>query len=155
MNELYINIHPLCFGLPSHLGHQGALGRVPCAIQFLLVIYFLHGINNVYTSIPVSQFLPRPLSPLVSIHLFSMSVSLCLYFCSANAIIYTIFLDSTYMCLYMIFVFKILIVTARTNLVPETAFSTVFIFPYLALSNGFLLLVVPHLTHEDTETQGQ
>ena len=26
-------IYPLCFGLPSHLGHYRALGRIPCAAQ--------------------------------------------------------------------------------------------------------------------------
>ena len=45
--------------------------------------------------------------------------------------------------------------TASTNLMPETAFSTVFIFTYLALSNVFLLLLVsPSYTrrHGDTGT---
>ena len=46
-----------------------------------LVIYFIHSINVVYTSIPISQFIPPlPLSPLVSVHLFFMSVSLFLFF---------------------------------------------------------------------------
>ena len=46
-----------------------------------LVIYFIHSINGVYTSIPISQFIPPlPLSPLVSVHLFFMSVSLFLFF---------------------------------------------------------------------------
>ena len=39
--------------------------------QFSLVIYFIHSINNVYMSIPISQFFPSP-SPLISIHLFPM-----------------------------------------------------------------------------------
>ena len=46
--------------------------------RFSLVIYFIHRVNNVYMSIPISQFIP-PLFPcLVSIHLFSISVSLFL-----------------------------------------------------------------------------
>ena len=48
--------------------------------RFLLVIYFIH--ISVYMSIPISQFIPPPppppFSPLVSIRLFSTSVSLFL-----------------------------------------------------------------------------
>ena len=48
---------------------------------FLLVIHFIH--ISVYMSIPISQFIPPPptphhFPPLVSIHLFSTSVSLFL-----------------------------------------------------------------------------
>ena len=41
-------------------------------------IYFILNIGNGYMSIPISQFIPLPLSSLVSMHLFSMSVSLFL-----------------------------------------------------------------------------
>ena len=50
--------------------------------RFSLVIYFIH--ISVYMSIPISQFIPPPphpsrrIPPLVSIHLFSTSVSLFL-----------------------------------------------------------------------------
>ena len=50
--------------------------------RFLLVIYFIH--TSVYMSIKISQFIPPPppptppVSPLVSIRLFSTSVSLFL-----------------------------------------------------------------------------
>ena len=49
--------------------------------RFLLVIHFIH--NSVYMSIPISQFIPPPppplhFPPLVSIRLFSTSVSLFL-----------------------------------------------------------------------------
>ena len=49
--------------------------------RFLLVIYFIH--ISVYMSIPISQFITPPpatrhFPPLVSIHLFSTSVSLFL-----------------------------------------------------------------------------
>ena len=66
--------------------------------RFLLVIYFIH--TGVYMSIRISQFIPPSPLPalhfprLVSIHLFSASVSLLLL---ANKFICTIFLDSTYM----------------------------------------------------------
>ena len=69
-------IYPLPFGLPSHSGHHSALSRVPCAIQHVLINYFIHGINSVCVLIPVSQLLPSPLSTLVSIYLFSTFVSL-------------------------------------------------------------------------------
>ena len=46
-----------------------AIGEAP--------VYFIHSINSIYVSILTSQFLP-PLLPLVSIHLFSTSLSLFL-----------------------------------------------------------------------------
>ena len=61
-----------------HLGHHRALVFPVLYRRFSLVIYFIHRVNNVYMSIPISQFIP-PLFPcLVSIHLFSISVSLFL-----------------------------------------------------------------------------
>ena len=60
----------------------------------LVISVFIHNINSVCVSTPVSQFLPPlPSSPLVSVY------SLCFYFYFANKIIYTIFLDSTYIML--------------------------------------------------------
>jgi len=47
--------------------------------RFSLVLSFTHSINGVCASIPTSQFLPSSLPPLVSIHLFSTSVSLFLF----------------------------------------------------------------------------
>ena len=35
MNQPYTYRYPLLFGLPSHLGYHSALGRVPCAIQYV------------------------------------------------------------------------------------------------------------------------
>ena len=72
---------------------QPRLGLEPCSFflkfnliyflysRFLLVIYFIH--ISVYMSIPISQFIPPPpphhhFPPLVSIRLFSTSVSLFL-----------------------------------------------------------------------------
>ena len=37
-NQPYTYIDPLFFGFPSHLGHQRALSRVPCAIQWVLTV---------------------------------------------------------------------------------------------------------------------
>ena len=42
MNQLYIYVYPLHFGLPSSLGHHRAVNRVPCAIQLLLSSYLFH-----------------------------------------------------------------------------------------------------------------
>ena len=49
---------------------------------------FIHSINSSYRSIPDSQFIPPPTSPL-NIHTFVLYI--CLYFCFVNKIIYTDF----------------------------------------------------------------
>ena len=51
-------------------------------LRLSLVIYFIHSINSVYMSIPTSQFIlpSTPILPLVSVRLFSTSVSLFLLF---------------------------------------------------------------------------
>ena len=46
-------------------------------------------------SISISQFIPLPASSL-GVHIFVLYI--CVYFCFANKIIYTAFLDSKYMC---------------------------------------------------------
>ena len=51
------------------------------------LVYFIHSINSMYMSFPVSHFIPPCLSPSVVIYLFSM----CLYFCFVNKIICTSF----------------------------------------------------------------
>ena len=59
MHQPFTYMHSLPFGLPSYSGQHRALNRVPCAIQvFSSVIYFVHTINSVYMSIPVSQIPP-------------------------------------------------------------------------------------------------
>ena len=50
--------------------------KFPVLYRFSLVMYFIY--ISVYMSIPISQFIPHPLSPLGSIHLFSMSLSVFL-----------------------------------------------------------------------------
>ena len=42
MNQSYEYIHSFPFGLPSHLGHRRALGRVPCALQQGLISYLFY-----------------------------------------------------------------------------------------------------------------
>ena len=54
-------------------------------------------------SVSNSQFIPAPFLPF-GIHTFVLYI--CnIYFCFANKMIYTIFLDSTYMCQYFFFSF--------------------------------------------------
>ena len=64
--------------------------------RFLLVIHFLH--ISVYMSIPISQFIPPPPPPPTCPPWcpYVCSLHLCLYFCTANWFICTIFLGSTY-----------------------------------------------------------
>ena len=58
-----------------------ALSRVPVLYcMFALVIHSIHNIHRVLSmAIPISQFLPPPCPTLVSIRLFSMSVSLFMH----------------------------------------------------------------------------
>ena len=82
-NQLYIYICPLFFGFTSHLGHHKVLSRVPCAIQLVLVLISYLFYTHCQQCICVNPTLPihshPPLSPLVSIRLFSMSLSLFLF----------------------------------------------------------------------------
>ena len=74
-------------GFPSHLGHHGALNRVPCVIQwttysalyrgFSLVTYFIHSISGVYMPTRL------PAHPATSLHSWRPCVgSLCNSGCS-------------------------------------------------------------------------
>ena len=99
---IYVSIHththtplyPLFFEFLSHLGHCRALSRVPCAHQ-LSVLRIVSVV--VYVSIQTSEVIPPHLFPtLVSV----CSLRLCLYFCFANKIVCTTFLDSMSMLIY-------------------------------------------------------
>ena len=78
-SEPVIHTHiSLSFRFFSHIGHYKVLSRVPCVMsRFLLVIIFVH--SSMYMSISISQFIPPPLSPLVTISLFSTPVTLFLF----------------------------------------------------------------------------
>ena len=83
-SAICIHISPFFFGFPSHLGHHRALSRVLCAIQQVLIRYLFY--TQYQQCICVNPHLPippTPVSPLVSIYLFSMSVSLFLL-CKQN-----------------------------------------------------------------------
>ena len=77
VNQLYRYIYPFFFRFPSHLGHHRALSRIPCAIQQVLVTYLFYIQQCIYfnPSLPIH---PTPSVPLVTIRLFSTSVSLFL-----------------------------------------------------------------------------
>ena len=71
VSQLYIHIHALLFGLPSIQVTTERWVEFPVLYsRFSVVISFVH--SSVYVSVLLSQFIP----PLVSIHLFSTSVSL-------------------------------------------------------------------------------
>ena len=59
VDQLCVYTYPLFFGFPSHLGHQRALGRTPCALQQLLLIYSIHSISSVWASL-VAQLVKNP-----------------------------------------------------------------------------------------------
>ena len=63
-----------------HTDHYRVLIGVPCAIYSgcYLVIYFMY--SGVYTSVPISQFLPPSLSTSITISLLSTSVTLLLFY---------------------------------------------------------------------------
>ena len=59
------------------VGHYRALNRVPVLYSmFSLVIYFIHSITSVYTSIPISQLIPTA-------SLSSYPYACCLQMCSS------------------------------------------------------------------------
>ena len=76
VKQLSVYIYPLFSGFPSRLGHHRHGQWLPVLQWFLLLIYFIHSINSIYISIPISQFTPPPTSTLVSMCFLSTSVSL-------------------------------------------------------------------------------
>ena len=87
-NESAIYVHiSLLFSFPSRLGHLRALVEFPVLYRrFSLVICYIH--SSVYMSIPLSRFISLPPFPAWS--MFVLYVCVC--FCYADKIIYTIFL---------------------------------------------------------------
>ena len=90
VSHLYVCVCPLLFGFLFHLGHHRALSReFPLLYsRFSLLTYFIDSINSIDKSCrsqsPNSSHPPTPYSPLVSIGLFSTSLSLCF----VNKIVY-------------------------------------------------------------------
>ena len=88
-NRPYIRMYPRLPGVPSRSGHYIALNRAPCAIPGVLISYPLYTASmasKCQSPSPSSSYhLPSPWHPYFCF--------LCLYFCFANMIIYTIFPD--------------------------------------------------------------
>ena len=102
--QLYLYTYLLLFSLhpttPFYsLGHYRAASRAPCAVQqFLTSFPFRTWLCiNVAATLPIRSTLT--FSPCV--HMSTICVSL--YSCPANSFISTIFLDSIYMCSYILF----------------------------------------------------
>ena len=75
VNQLYAYMYFLFFEfLP--ICHHRALSRVPHSIQYVLISYLFYKYHIHQSQTPNSSH--TLLSPLVSVHLFSMSVSLFL-----------------------------------------------------------------------------
>ena len=103
VDQQHTYIYPLFCRFFSHLGHHKALSRVPCAMQ--LSFHQLPILNTVVvyvnSNLPVH---PTSSSPLVSVCLFFMSVSLFLLY----KFICIIFLDLAYKEYYAILIFLFL-----------------------------------------------
>ena len=121
VNQLYINIYPL---IPSLLSLPPTLPFPPLQVDtkhradllvlcgcFPLTIYFTFG--SVYTSMPLSHFVP--VHPYPSLCPRVHSLHLHLYSCLASRFFRTlyIFLDSIYMCQHTVFVFLFLTYVTR------------------------------------------
>ena len=61
MNQPYIYMYFFLFELPSHTGYHSALRRVPCAIQWVLIIYFM---NKKKVKVKVTQSCPTLCDPM-------------------------------------------------------------------------------------------
>ena len=75
VNQLYIYIYAVFFRFPSQLGHHTPLSRVSCAMQQVLISYLFYTQQCIYVS-PNLPIHPTLLTPLVTISLFSTSVTI-------------------------------------------------------------------------------
>ena len=91
VNQPYIYVYPLFFGLPSHLGHHKAPSRHLCATGS-------RQLSTLQMAVQYSNVNPTPTFPLC-IHVCSLRLHT--YFCFANKIIFTTFVDSTCFWLFL------------------------------------------------------
>ena len=80
MSQLYIYLYLLFLDFFPHVGHYRVLNRVPCAVQYVLIIYSIYINSSVYMSILVSPFIAALLSPLVTTGLVSIYVNQLLFY---------------------------------------------------------------------------
>ena len=79
VHQLYVYTYPLFCVFPSHLGHNRALSRVPCVIQYVLISYLFHPQQCIRGNPNLPNHPTPPLPPWYPyICLFSMSPSLFL-----------------------------------------------------------------------------
>ena len=100
-NESIIYIHIISFHwdfLPNQVTRVHLIEFLVLYSMFSWVICSKHSINSIHASIPIFHSLPPPHSPWYP---NIWTLCLCLYFCFANKIIYTIFTDSIYIYIYM------------------------------------------------------
>ena len=62
MNQPYVYVYPLPFGLPPHSGHHRALSGVPCAIPYVLISYLFYTWQRMYVN-PNLPILPTLFAP--------------------------------------------------------------------------------------------
>ena len=98
-----LDLPPTTLTIPSPRSSQCLGLGFLCSASFSLAIYFTHG--HLYVLLPISQFVPLFPHPAASTGLLSMSA---LLFQLGNKFICTMFLDSTYIHQYAIFVFLLL-----------------------------------------------
>ena len=109
-------------------------------ISNTLLLYFIHSINSVYTSILISQFV-SPSFPLW----YPCVLYLCASFCFAYEIIYIIFLDSTYMHQYMIFGFFFVTPSLSMTLSRSTHVSSNDPMPFLFMAESYSIVCMYHI----------
>ena len=103
VNPPCVYVWPLFVGFYSHLGHPRTLITEFPGLhrRSLLIVYFIHGIDSTYMSIPVYVNLNLPpISPPISWCPHICSLWRCLYFCFANRLICTGYVYFKYTLLY-------------------------------------------------------
>ena len=139
VNHLYIHIDPVFLILFSRIRHCQVLSRVPCASsRSLLITSFIY--SRVYRSVPVSQFIPPPPYPLVTIDLF-----LYLTFCFVDKLICTLFLDPMWkwyrdVCVCLALSSLSITISRSIHVAADGVFHS-----FLRLSSIPLYIYVPHL----------
>ena len=138
MNQPYVYICPLPLETPSHLPpHPTLLGcHIALGLSFLCHSASYHWLSALHMVMRMFQchFLnsSHPLLPSLCTQVFSLCLHL--HCCPANRFISTIFLDSTYMCVNMWYLFfsfwptSLCIIDSRFTYLIRTDFD-VFLFP--------------------------
>ena len=112
VNQLCVYIYPLFPESPSHCipaSHSSGSSQ-DTKLSSLCRIAASHQLSTVRMAVCICQCCaPNPSNPLLApLCPHACFLHLCLYSCPANRFINTIFLDSVYMCLNMVFVFLFL-----------------------------------------------